>query len=378
MWRLKRWFPAVICLLLYLVNPLPSRAECLLSFIPIEESKYLLKGEGCEGIAAVKLTVDYDTTYLFAPDVVVMGGRLPEEDRGAATPPGKLQLHILNDDRNAVFEATIYFQKREEYPSVINFVTAEVTDLSGAQKPAPVEMVAPVNSPQSEEAPTVTSPEATPAAPSPVGAADGSVRENGAVADGLPPVDPSAGAPVPQAGGKQSAPAEPERKAVFERFREFAGKKTFAAFTALFSVNDLRCRQIPPVVIADGRRTARVVIGGMAGGDGAPLFTVSGGRLISVERGTKEEWILVVRPEEKQWDVRVSCAAPNEAIDFPLIVAPAIDIPRRKLAKLDEKSFMPRLRSFLAGKPAKGKEKSPVWFREYLFTANYLAARGEW
>ncbi|MCM2359960.1 MAG: hypothetical protein NDI77_17545 [Geobacteraceae bacterium] len=370
MWRLKRWFPAAICLLLYLVNPLPARAECLLSFVPIEESKYLLKGEGCEGIASVHLTVDYDTTYLFAPDVVVMGGRLQEEDRGAATPPGNLQLHILNDDHSAAFEATLYFQKRGEYPPVINFVTAEVADLSGAQRPVPVEMVAPVNSPQGGEAPAVTTPEAAPAAPASDGGTGSALRESGATAEGLPP--------VPATDCEQAVPAEPERKAVFERFREFVGKKSHAAFTALFSGIDPCCRQIPPVLIADGSSTARVVISGMEGGDGAPLFTVSGGRLISVERGRDgEEWIVTVRPDEKQWDVRVRSAAANGSIDFPLIVAPAIDVPRRKLAKVDAKSFMPRLRSFLAGKPAKGKEKSPAWFREYLFTANYLAARGE-
>jgi hypothetical protein len=378
MWRLKQWFPA-ICMLMCLAAPAPSHAECSLTFIPIEESKYLLKGEGFERIAAVTFTVDYDTTYLFAPDVVVMGGRLLEEDRGAATPPGNLQLHILNEEHNAVFEATIYFEKRGDYPAVINFVRAEVADLSGALRPVPVEMVAPVNSPQSEAVPAVTTPESAPAAPSLEVGAETLAHELGVTADGLPPADPPARTPaaaaptVPQA---DIVPAAPRKKRVAERFRDFNGKKSLAAFRSLISGADPCCSQIPPVMIADGKRTARVVISGVGEGDGAPRFTVSGGRLISVERGTKkEEWILVIRPYEKGWDVRVSATFADETIDFPLIVAPAIEIPRHKLAEISEKSFMPRLRSFLAGKPRRANQKSPVWLSEYLFTANYLAAQ---
>ncbi len=374
----KRWFLAAICMLLCLVTPAPSRAENPLTFIPIEESKYLLKGEGFEGIAAITFTVDYDTTYLFDPQVTVMGGKLLEEDRGATSPPGNLQLHILNEDHNAFFEATIYFQKRGDYPAVINFVTAEVTDRSGALRPIPVTMVAPPPS-MNEPKPAEAAP--APTSPSPEVGAETLAYELGAPPDGPSPAKPAActpaaaSPPVPQTDSVRTTPAK-LKKTVAERFREFSGENSLAAFTALFSGADPRCRQTPPVVIADGRRTARVVISGVEEGTGAPHFTVSDGRLISVERGMKKEWILVVQPFDKAWNVRVSRTGAGETIDFPLIAATAIDIPPHKLAKLNEKTFMLRLRSFLAEKPARGKPKSPLWLREYVFTANYLAARG--
>lgn len=347
MWRLfsvpKRWFPAAICMLLYLVIPLTSRAECTLTFLPMEESKYLLKGTGCEGIAAVNFTVDYDATDLSAPRVDVMGGRMLEEDGGEATSrPGSLEVHILRDDpRAGYFEACVYFQKREAYPAVINFVTAEIADLSGELKPVPVEIVPPV--------PGMNDPD--PVEPAP---------------------DPSSPPPVT---------LKPDGKAVFERFRDFAGEKSLAAFTALFSRGDPCCRQVPPVVITDGKQTAQVVIGGVDESKvrqmkkGAPLFTVSGGQLISVKRGTEaEEWIAIVSPDEKWWDVRVTCTAADETIDFPLTVVPPIQIPSDQLAEINDKTFMPRLRSFL-DETGNGKPRVAVWFREYLFTANYLAAR---
>jgi hypothetical protein len=382
MWRFpsipKRWFPA-ICMLLHLAAPAPSRAESSFTFLQIEDSKYLFKGEGVEGVSAATFTVDYDTTYLFSPEVSVMGGKLLEEDRGAGTPPGNLRFNILNEDHSAVFEACIYFQKRGDYPPVINFVTAEVTDLSGAPRPVPVAMAAPVNVPRSEDTPAVTTPESAPAAPSPGSIVENPVRESGPVSDVLPPagfpasVSLMPASPVPKA---DSVPVTPRMKAVAESFRDFKGKKSLAALTALFSGTAPGFRQTPPVLIADGRRAARVVVDGVEG-EGVPLFTVSSGRLVSVERGTKDEWILVVRPQEEEWDVWVSCTVANETIDFPLTVAPAIDIPRHRLAELDERTFMPRLRDFLAGKPARGKPRSPAWLREYQFTANYLAARGK-
>lgn len=372
MWRLpsipKRCFPAAICMLLCLAAPALSHADSSLTFMPIEESKYLLKGTGFEEVAAVTFTVDYDTTYLFAPDVVVMGGRLQEEDRGAGAAPGNLQLHILNDDRNAVLEATIYFQKRGDYPAVINFVTAEVADPSGSLRPVTVEMVTPPHSPDK--------PEQAEAPPAPEPGAESLLKELVAQTDGPSPATSPAAPPLPQRDGALPAPAEPDKKTIAERFRDFSGKKGLAEFTALLSGAGTCCRQTPAVLIADGRRTARVVVSGVEGGDGPPLFTVSGARLVSLERGAnEEEWIAVVRPLKDAWEVRVRCIAANDTIDFPLTVAPAIGIPSRKLAELNEKTFMPSLHRFLSEKPGRGRGNSPEWFREYLFTANYLAAR---
>lgn len=356
MWRSyltpKRWFPAAVFALLCLIAPALGRAECSLTFLPMEESKYLLKGTGCAGIAAVNFTVDYDATDLFTPRVDVMGGRMLEEDGGEATSrPGSLEIHILRDDPGAgYFEACVYFQKREDYPAVINFVTVEVADLSGEWRPVPVKVVPPVpgmNEPDPVEAPSAST------------------------------VPPSALAKTEHG---PPAAMEPDGKAVFERFRDFAGEKSLAAFKALFSRGDPCCRQVPPVVITDGKQTAQVVIGGVEEGrvrqmkNGLPLFSVRGGELISVKRGKgEEEWIAFVQPYEKWWDVRVSCTAADETIHFPLTAAPAIAIPPHQLAGLDESTFLPRLRSFLE---ETGKEKPPaaVWFREYLFAANYLAA----
>jgi hypothetical protein len=151
---------------------------------------------------------------------------------------------------------------------------------------------------------------------------------------------------------------------VAERFREFSGRKSLAAFTALFADTDPLCRQAPPVVIADGRRTARIVIRGIGGGDGASRFTVSGGRLISAERGAKGEWLLVVQPNEKAWDVKITCTTAGEAIGFP-DGSTRNHIPPQRLTKLNEKSFMSSLR-LPCRKAGWSETEAPVWLQEYL------------
>ena len=363
MWRLpidiKRFLLLFVALFLCLARPLLVRAECSLAFTPIEESKYLLTGKGCEEVAQLAVTLDYDTAYLFAPEVTVMGGMLLEQDRGASTPPGTLRLQIRKENNDPSFEATVYFQKRGEYPAVINFVTAEAAQRSGEVGPLQVQMAEPVNTP--EEDPAASNPAGEPVSPAPESDAEALARELGA---------------TQQADSVPQAPAP--TKAVFERFRDFTGKKSLAAFLELFSGVDPCCRQVPAVVVADGRRTARLVIGGVEVGNRAPIFSVSGGTLVSAQRGgNDEEWIAVVQPYEKWWDVRVKAIFANAVLDLPLTATPAIEIPLRKLAQIKESAFMPRLQDFLAEKPGKAQSPYPAWFREYLFTANYLAAREE-
>lgn len=355
MWRLlslpKRWFPAAAVMLVYLVTPVLSRAECSLTFLPMEESIYLLRGTGCEGIAAVDFALGYNSAGL-SPRVDVMGGRL-QEDNDEISSPGNLHGRIVRDNPGAgYFEVTVYFQEGADYPPVVYFVTAEIADMSDDLRPVLVKMVPPV--------PGMNDPDPIKATP-------------------------DTSSPPPGAPETEQVPPvamEPDGKAVFERFRDFTGEKNLPAFTALFSRVDPSCRQAPPVVITDGRQRAQVVVGGTEEGrnmrmkDGVPLLTVSGGRLISVKRGSEEGWIATIQPYENWWDVRVSYTVSDEAIDFPLTVAPPIEISPGQLAEIDERTFLARLRSFL-DETGKEEPKVAVWFREYLFTANYFAMQEE-
>ena len=127
--------------------PAVSQAELSLSFTPIEEAKFLIKGTGWEEDAFLKLAIDYDATYLITPEATIMGGILQKGSRLDAT-PGQVQLKVINDGQSPNFEVCIFFQKQGEYPAVINFVTAEATGPTGIRHSVPVAMKANPNTPQ--------------------------------------------------------------------------------------------------------------------------------------------------------------------------------------------------------------------------------------
>lgn len=138
---------AISLALLVLALPAAVLAETVVSFVPIEEAKFLIRGTGWESGETVHLIVDYDTTYLAVPEVTVMGGAL-----GAAWPgqvaPGRVELEVYNTELSPGFEACIFFRKDGTFPAVINYVTAESTDPDGLRQSLSVMLLPNPNLPQ--------------------------------------------------------------------------------------------------------------------------------------------------------------------------------------------------------------------------------------
>lgn len=124
-----------------------------ITFFPIEDAKYIIRGEGWQQGDSVQLTVAYDNTYLVTPEVTTMGGELLERSRIGAV-QGQLQLSIHNEEQSPGFEICIFFRKQGDYPAVINYVTAEISDPSGFRRPLPVGMLENPNLPKSGQAAT--------------------------------------------------------------------------------------------------------------------------------------------------------------------------------------------------------------------------------
>jgi hypothetical protein len=117
-----------------------------LSFTPIEEAKFIVKGVWVDA-TAVDLVIDYDTTYLVAPEATIMGGFLQETERLDAT-PGRVWLRATNDGQSPNLEICLFFQKQGQFPAIINFVSAEATGPGGRIRPVPVVMKANPNLPK--------------------------------------------------------------------------------------------------------------------------------------------------------------------------------------------------------------------------------------
>lgn len=144
-------FSVLACVfILTLLIPSSLPASDLLRFLPIEESKFVLRGEGWQQEEVVSATVYYDSTCLAAPEATAMGGELLELSRIGAV-PGQLQLVIHNDRQSPGFEICLFFEKQDNCPAVIHFVTAEQDDPSGGRKPLQVEMLENPNLSQTEK-----------------------------------------------------------------------------------------------------------------------------------------------------------------------------------------------------------------------------------
>ncbi len=136
----------VLALVLFLVWPATAPAGTTVSFLPIEEAKFLVKAEDLADVAKLVATIEYDTTYLARPEATVSGGRLLEA-AGIETSPGRLRLEMIPDPGSTQIEACVFFQKLGDYPAVINFVTAEIIDHAGQELTAPVAMLPALNAP---------------------------------------------------------------------------------------------------------------------------------------------------------------------------------------------------------------------------------------
>ena len=71
--------------------------------------------------------------------------------------------------------------------------------------------------------------------------------------------------------------------------------------------------------------------------------------------------------------MRLGATFANAVVDFPLTVVPPVDIPPRRLAGITASNFQSSLHRFVSR--YKGLKNYPLWLKEYLFTANLLAAR---
>lgn len=129
-----------------LLAPVPIEAASPLSFTPIEEAKFLIKG-GWIDTSTLDLVIDYDTTYLVAPEATIMGGLLQESEHLDAT-SGRVLLRAINNGQSLNFEICLFFQKKGQFPAIINFVTAEATGPGGRIRPVPVVMKANPNLPK--------------------------------------------------------------------------------------------------------------------------------------------------------------------------------------------------------------------------------------
>jgi hypothetical protein len=187
-------------------------------------------------------------------------------------------------------------------------------------------------------------------------------------------------APVPQDNqlsgktpGTETAPVTVPTTSVLERFRTYSGPRTPAALTELFAAPlAADVLQQPKVVLSDGATAVRITITPGSPDSKAPNVAFKGARLISLNRSTKDEWIIEALPDAGTLKASLILLGDTGTREIPLTVSPTLP----KEIDLSEAGFVAYLRgvqSTLQPQFDLNDDGRNDYLDDYIFTANYLA-----
>jgi hypothetical protein len=200
--------------------------------------------------------------------------------------------------------------------------------------------------------------------------------------DGAPSAEkPSSppSAPVNKRSGAKKEKNVYRQPAVLERFRDYRGERSPAAFRALFvQQQTIGFQQDPPVVISDGKAIVRLRFVSTPEREDISDVALSGGRILAAIKDPEatNAWIIEAIPERGTYEMAMALMQRGVLMVFPVAVAPPVNIDLNKSGDVTEEDF----RIFLRGRSSPSSPVSDLNgdgigdFRDdYLFTANYLA-----
>lgn len=384
---------------------------------PIGNGQYALKGTGLTGVAGVDVHIQYDTSTLSNPRIVqgslVAGSQMVTN----TSEPG--QVHIATIDAYPKVEtrdgtiAVLSFDGAASSSGSAPLLSVRAVDVKGASLPvqSTVSLV-PDTSPSSEGTASTSQPTAagsqstqqgqgtTVSGGSPVWL--GTVtQQNGNAGEhavsretqGSPQMAPQSAQETqtasiaPETTTPLSATAETKerkflaQKSVLDRFRDYRGEMSPRALMLLFEKGGVPgIRQVPAVVLSDGKSRAKLFLKLRGTGRKAPNFALKGARLISLRLNRGNEWVVEAQPDVNAVSASVTVLHEGIMTEIPLTVAPPLPASLKlgKGAGLTVDEF----ELFLA---KRGTGKAPLYdlnsdgkrdyLDDYIFTANFLAQR---
>ncbi len=198
-----------------------------------------------------------------------------------------------------------------------------------------------------------------------------------------PAETPSAPAAKGGDGGKGATPEKTARKSfslpgypgVLASFRSFRGEQTPKEMEKLATAEMPKgLRQVPAMLLSDGKSTVKVYIHIPADVKVAPTFALRGAKLVSLKR-VGADWVVEALPKANAYDVSVSVLHDDTVSVVPLTVAPSLDRFIARGLAMDEQGFALFLKE-------RGTEKAPkfdlngdgkrTYVDDYIYTVNYL------
>jgi hypothetical protein len=412
----------VLCMILF--SAAPASAKSNLTISPSETNTFLLQGIGLEGAAAVECTITYDAGALGNPRVNL--GSLAAGAMMAVNPnvPGIIRMALVRTTPmtgNGSL-ATIGFDRKGDAPGRILNLSAKLVTIDGKH----LDVAVSISNPPDTSTPSATTTTANTEVPGQTAAVPGqtaTVQGTATPGQTLPVFLPAPVAPAvplkPQEPDKiilgddskvsreQTVQQEkPDKdpvniaknidvtsqvvargiytqKSVLERFKEYKGEQTVPAYIALFEKEEMiGFRQDPPVALTDGMTTVRITFISASSDRKTSDIAVMGAKLLSLKKDPdySNTFVIELLPFKGEYQASVSVPQDGVLMIYPLTLARKVPMDLTRTGMADETAF----KAFLKDRGTKEKPGHDLngdgrrdYLDDYLYTANYLAARNQ-
>jgi hypothetical protein len=365
---------------------------------------FVIQGLGLENVGGMDITLTYDTASLanprFASGDLISGALNQVNDRV----PGMVRLGVvrISPMQGTGVIGTLTFDRKGSSPGKILAVTANfaINDKMvpvASKLPDPGDAGASGSSANQNTNPNTGAASSGGTQPLPAGGAvvlggglvtaeTKDMAASAASGTTQPADEPrdiakaSSGGLSSDAGG-MTLSAEPSKKkvqqfkSVLDRFKKFRGERTSKAFLSLFEQGEANgFTQDPPVALSDGKSAVKIMFIVPASGTATPDFALRGARLISVKKDPERSnaWVLEAQPEKGEYAASLIVSQGSVSLEYPMTLAPRIEPGQNKAGTMTEQDFS----LYLTGKrrDVNGDGKRD-YLDDYIFTANYIAAR---
>lgn len=130
------------------------------------------------------------------------------------------------------------------------------------------------------------------------------------------------------------------RENLIKRFSARSGERTSATLARLLEPGEADVIQEPLLLLSNGTASLRLTVRAHGHGEHAPQFFISGSRCIDVKTGENGTWILEIIPERGTLAASVMVLAGREVIEYPLSVAPPLELFNTGSASLELVEFV--------------------------------------
>jgi hypothetical protein len=406
----------IVVLALLLAPAQTVFAASTLTVSSVGNGVFTLQGTGMDGIAAMDIVLQYDATTLTNPRVE--SGGLIAGAMTAVNPntPGIVRIAIIRTIPMAGSGdiLSLTFDRTGASVGAIISLNARVVDINGKSLQSSVQITNTASTtvaggdsssrPAPSQPPTPTTAPQTPKTNTPPVIITGSIvptdeatkprqEENPDTPQEqtIPVQKPAQPKENREARAIVSEPVDQTRNdprtyteaSVLERFREYKGARTPKAFMALFDREPMiGFRQEPRIGITSDSATVIVALVSMTTDTRGPGLTLTGAKLVSLTKDAKNTntWIAKVQPGKGACVAGIGVPGRDILMEFPLTIAPRVDVDIDKSGRVAEKDFA----LFLKGPRGKNIKKYDMngdgvldYRDDYIFTANYIVARAQ-